>query len=513
MHPGFLVVSVSLGLAVLGREEASPAGGTVSVSDSEVGPWNHAATDVAFVYFGGSLRATRHVWNSHWKALHEPVRRTGLSYRIYLHAWARGDNVSPDDGKDAHLLLRPDRFQVTDDKQEFLEGLTFSDYFDDSLGGDKGANNRSVPDVAATVGEGARIMHRPTFDAVIPVGPHDHPLLPTTVHYARQNIVGLDRVYVISKSPESVPRGCHFVHEGTFPFKLEDMRGRVLPGREGWYLQQLLKLHAWRYIPGLSGRYLVLDADTFFLRRTEFITEDNRTMLTAGSEFHRPYFAHLERLLPGLHRVRNASGISHHMVFDSGCLAHLMELAEMHHGSRPFWQTFIQEADPALVSGASEYELYFNFMQLYHSGKIRIRALEWTNAGSSRDPTLLDYDFITCHHHMCEDEWRILRNHLCALESLKRAFQLVLDDETLFATPKHLVFVRPDVRFLSRLDVEDLRRADDNNAVVLPHDHAKGAYDEAFAIAGSWRAAEAYATRIDWLKQFRAEHGRIILKR
>jgi hypothetical protein len=169
--------------------------------------------------------------------------------------------------------------------------------------------------------------------------------------------------------------------------------------RNGWYLQQLLKLYAGFCIPGILTRYLVVDADTFFLRPTRFI-ENGLTLFNPATENHAPYFEHMYRLHPSLVRNHTISGISHHMLFTTEYVKELFNLVEVHHGES-FWKVFLNQVDLGMragsYSGASEYELYFNFMNNVHPDAFQVRKLVWTNAGRLEHDHLRIYDYVSVH--------------------------------------------------------------------------------------------------------------------
>jgi hypothetical protein len=67
----------------------------------------------------------------------------------------------------------------------------------------------------------------------------------------------------------------------------------------------------------------------------------------------------------------------------------MFELVEAKYNKR-FWVIFIESVEEhkkypinRVESGASEYELYFNFMIKYHNDKMIIRNLNWTNISVS----------------------------------------------------------------------------------------------------------------------------------
>jgi len=240
------------------------------------------------------------------------------------------------------------------------------------------------------------------FDIVIPVGPNEVTHIASQIACTQKNVVGYRNIYIVS--PISVDiSGCIYVPETVYPFSMASV-AEVLGtnSRNGWYLQQLLKLYAGHCIPGILRNFLVIDADTYFLRPTCFFTEDGVPLYNMGSEYHIPYFQHMGRLLPGLtRRIPQWSGICHHMMFDTDILRELFQRVELHHSNRaPFWKIFLEIVAPTdiLGSGASEYEIYFNYLLHNHSTEIKVRPLQWRNVGVIN---LSDnYDYVSWHWYM-----------------------------------------------------------------------------------------------------------------
>jgi len=241
------------------------------------------------------------------------------------------------------------------------------------------------------------------YDIVIPVGPNDVDVFGKQIEYTKRNCIGHRKIYVIAASSveslvKTIPE-CTFIDESIFPFDLRTLHtysGSHASERNGWYFQQLLKLYA-GILPGILDRWLVVDTDTFFLKPVTFIEEV--CLYATGCEYWPPYFAHMDRLLPGLSRVIPMSGICHHMIFEKRFVAELMEKVEQIH-QKPFWSVFMSKVDPAeyYMSGASEYELYFNYMLTYHPECICIRPLRWDNVSTLNLDS--DYDYISYHHYM-----------------------------------------------------------------------------------------------------------------
>lgn len=64
------------------------------------------------------------------------------------------------------------------------------------------------------------------------------------------------------------------------------------------------------------------DSDTFFLKPTTFV-ENNKCLYNYGTEYHKPYFDHMEKLDKDLTKIdKSKSGICHHMIFDKKYLCY-----------------------------------------------------------------------------------------------------------------------------------------------------------------------------------------------
>jgi FkbM family methyltransferase len=232
------------------------------------------------------------------------------------------------------------------------------------------------------------------FDLVIPVGPCDKDVIESQLEYTKQNIIGYRNIYLICYDPTINFEGCLTIDEALFPFSLDTVsKIHGKSGRNGWYLQQLIKFYVGKVIPGIMERYLVVDSDTFFLKPTTFI-ENNKCLYNYGTEHHLPYFEHMANLDKEFVRVdAEKSGICHHMIFETKYVNELMTRIEGKYGE-PFYIVFLKQV-PALYkqcgSGASEYEIYFNYMLKNHSDKITIRALKWENVGTLDVSSELDY--------------------------------------------------------------------------------------------------------------------------
>lgn len=233
------------------------------------------------------------------------------------------------------------------------------------------------------------------FDIVIPIGPNDRSIIEEQIKYTKKNIIGYRKIYLISYDPLLIIDECNTIDEKIFPFSIETVvkyHGKLQ--RNGWYLQQLLKLYAGNIIPDILDKYLVIDADTIFLKPTTFI-DNNKCLYNYGSEYHKPYFKHMQKLDENLIKVdQNKSGICHHMIFETKYINELICKIEKNHNDL-FYNVFLDKVTDKNNSGASEYEIYFNYMMKNYPNEIKIRKLNWKNTTNLQ--TNINVDYISYH--------------------------------------------------------------------------------------------------------------------
>lgn len=240
---------------------------------------------------------------------------------------------------------------------------------------------------------------REMFDIIIPVGPNDLDIIRQQIPYTLKNIIGRRRVYLITCINDLEVPGCITISEARFPFDktvIHQIFRQETP-RAGWYLQQLIKLYAAQIIPELSEKYLVIDADTFFLKPTEFIIE-GRAAYNFGTEYYTYYFEHMLRMNSKFVRHATNSGICHHMMFETQFVQEIFNLIEVQH-KKPFWQVFLEQVQDISGSGASEYELYYNYMIGNHPDKIILRPLKWKNVMVPDFGLFKGFDYVSYHYY------------------------------------------------------------------------------------------------------------------
>jgi len=238
------------------------------------------------------------------------------------------------------------------------------------------------------------------FDIVIPVGPNDIPVIEKQIKYTKKNIIDYRNIYLICCDPSIIIDGCITISEDIFPFTMKTVaehHGKLK--RNGWYLQQLLKLYAGKIIPDILDKYLVIDSDTFFLKPTTFV-ENDKCLYNYGREYHKQYFVHMNKLDKDFIKIdKNKSGICHHMIFETKYINEIISRVEENHNDL-FYNVFLKTVTKKdyYLSGASEYELYFNYMLKYNPDKIQIRKLSWKN--TNKVEINCNYDYISYHWYM-----------------------------------------------------------------------------------------------------------------
>jgi hypothetical protein len=231
------------------------------------------------------------------------------------------------------------------------------------------------------------------YDIIIPTTDKDLKTLEECIQQCKKHL-NHRRIIVVSK--QKYTESAEWFSEDRYPFNFKNMETYIGDHwRKGWYLQQLLKLYSFFIIPNIADNILILDSDTLILRKIEFFEED-KPLYNTSRAHHKPYFRHMEQLLPELKRITK-SGITHHMIFQRNIMLDLFNKVEEYHDEE-FWKVFLSLVDLEQKSGASEYEIYFNFIQIYHQNKFKIRNLKWENTKNKNLNQELDY--ISCHSYL-----------------------------------------------------------------------------------------------------------------
>lgn len=257
------------------------------------------------------------------------------------------------------------------------------------------------------------------IDVIIPCTSKDTATLDLCIKGIRENCNQVRRIIVVSD--KKLTDKAEWFDEKLFPFTKEEVAYYLVgenamvakkylaapQPRVGWYLQQLVKLYAPFVIPDISSNVLHLDSDTIFLNPVTFMDESGGGLYNPGSEYHMPYFVHMDKLLPGLKRVFPPySGISHHMLLQKSALEDLFRSVEATH-NMDLWKAYCKcvAKKDLFSSGAASDEVYFNFV-FARTKQVSIRCLKWDNVPRIKDiPKYkkLGYHYISCHSWMRED--------------------------------------------------------------------------------------------------------------
>ena len=254
------------------------------------------------------------------------------------------------------------------------------------------------------------------IDVVIPCHEKDLITINLVIEGIRKNVHNLGRVIVVSA--RQLTDQAEWFDESKFPFSKKTIAYEIFQDSEkaeeflrapntrvGWIFQQFLKSYSIFVIPNISSNVLIVDADTIFLRPVQF--QDPVTgagLYNPGTEYHRPYFKHLKKVLPGFKKVyRHYSGISHHMLFQRSVMNALYNDIRAAHNEEP-WKVFCHMVDKKEIPGSCmciEYELYFNYV-FARTNLVKIRELKWGNIPFRQFNVLKNhgYHYLSCHTYM-----------------------------------------------------------------------------------------------------------------
>jgi hypothetical protein len=170
----------------------------------------------------------------------------------------------------------------------------------------------------------------------------------------RHNLVG---IWVVAPESASIrnlaiAENCKFVAEDEIlPRPAAELKCR------GWVLQQFIKLNAAKFVA--TPDYLVMDADTVFLRPQSFFSQ-GKTVLRYADQYELLYNRSLE-LVFGHPRRFPVSFVTHYMLFNADLMKTLVQFIEKRFGC-PWWEAILKEVDHGHPISFSEYELYGHFV-------------------------------------------------------------------------------------------------------------------------------------------------------
>jgi len=109
--------------------------------------------------------------------------------------------------------------------------------------------------------------------------------------------------------------------------------------------------------------------------------------------------------------------------------------------------------------------------------------------------------------HNKDGEWipKLIKNHICALGSLRNVYNMVENSGLKF---KHIIFIRPDAYFTEPFQIEKYIPLKDKTIIIPNFDHCEG-YNDRFSIC-NYEDAHIYALRLKDIAEFRKKKGRIV---
>jgi len=379
----------------------------------------------SLVHFNFSIRTNRSVREDCWKKVKEKgVPFLGHQYhQNYLNTLRTYKySICPNGGVDTHRLWECLYSKVIPICSRSVSIEYFSRYFPIIILDDW--SDLDLEDLEKKYGEYADwsqmdklnfsslanmiTLSSTVYDVVFPYHYKDSSVLEKAVQSVKDNAINHGTIYIVGNKEPSFDykkMGIVYIPETNYPFTIQDVLDRWETPYPGWYLQQLLKMLAYEYIPNLSENYLVMDSDTILQSKIGFIKKGEILLYNYGTENYFPYFKHMLLLHPNFRKYINRSGICHHMMFKTTFLREIIESVENMHG-KTFWQVFLEKISDPQDHGCSEYELYFNYVFKFHHPVVQMRKLTWTDNNYKNFGKLSGvekYDYVSYH---CRDYYK-----------------------------------------------------------------------------------------------------------
>lgn len=217
-------------------------------------------------------------------------------------------------------------------------------------------------------------MDEKSYPLVIPVILQDLPTVLNNIQYYLAYLP-INKVFFIG--PEEIKphlptkRKYFFINENdivdisklnkTF-YDLCDERTKM--SRIGWYIQQFIKMAFSMYCE--DEYYLLWDSDTIPTKRVEMFSPEGKPFFDCKSEFHKPYFDTIKRLLPSIGKEIKESFISEHMLVKTHLMKELIHEIELNQYIRGdnFMEKILYAISPMVIgqSGFSEFETYGSYV-------------------------------------------------------------------------------------------------------------------------------------------------------
>lgn len=231
----------------------------------------------------------------------------------------------------------------------------------------------------------------PKYSIIIPVVFKDYSFLKKSFRYILKNLDPV-RVYIITDSsvakylPKQVKNCdiCEILDENKIidglSYNIVDSIIRVQKRhhtKAGWYFQQFLKMGFAQSDYCDTDYYLSWDSDTIPLKRLSFFDDDAHPYFTMKSEYHKPYFETMEKIL-NIGKTNSCSYISEHMMFNRYVMDEMIDKIMHSDVKGDMWYAKIMYSlVPESVSpfSFSEFETYGSYCKVYHPNLYKERRL------------------------------------------------------------------------------------------------------------------------------------------
>ena len=237
-------------------------------------------------------------------------------------------------------------------------------------------------------------MNSCIYEVILPVAEKDLITALKNIQYIKDNLNPAKIIIIASKKCKSRIEACKYAifkeEDSVLPeLKLSSVRSMIedrigSTRSSGWYFQQFIKM-------GYSAvsenpYYVVWDADTIPLNGIDFISDNNRYLLTMKSEYHPLYFKTIQRLL-GVEYSKsvNDSFISENMIIDTQVMKQLISaINKSPVAGQVFWEKILHAIDDEEIekNGFSEYETYGTFFVHHYPEKVAFRKLRTLREGA-----------------------------------------------------------------------------------------------------------------------------------
>jgi len=224
------------------------------------------------------------------------------------------------------------------------------------------------------------------IDVIIPAHEKESSTLELCVAAAKENIIGVKDVYVISKT--KLTDNAIWFPEDRLPFSINDIAKKIgSHWRTGWYYGDLLEGCASLYVGGTSQYTLILDADTIFLRPVNLIEDGKVLFNTSPTDGTAVYNEYMRRLIPGLTPQHKHSGVVHWILQENSIVREMISMVEDIH-KKDFWKAALDVACQkydCLPEGErwqscelgpgkmASFELYFTYALKNHPNKVKVK--------------------------------------------------------------------------------------------------------------------------------------------